>query len=318
MHYLITGGAGFIGSTLTHRFLAEGHQVTIVDSVNNYYDPLLKEARLARLPESVVVHRIDISDREKLATVFASDTFDVVCHLAAQAGVRYSLEHPEVYVQANYVGTHNVIDLAHRHGIKKIVYASTSSVYGTSKEMPFTEVNPVFEPMSIYAATKRGGELLGATYAHLYGIEFTALRFFTVYGPWGRPDMALYIFTDKILKGEPIDVFNNGDMRRDFTYVDDIVDGLYRAATTTLPGFEIINLGNGNPTQLMDFVTAIEAALGKKAVINFKPLQAGDVPETFADISKARRLLGFSPQTDVKTGVNNFINWYRSYYKTGA
>ncbi len=314
MHYLVTGGAGFIGNTLVLRLLKEGHEVTVIDSVNPYYDPSLKEARLKRLPDSVTVYRADIVDYAAMAEIFSKHSFDAICHLAAQAGVRYSLEHPDVYVQTNYVGTFNIINLAHQHGIKKIAMASTSSVYGTSKDMPFREDNPVFEPMSIYAATKRATELLAATYAHLYGMEITALRFFTVYGPWGRPDMALYIFTNKILKGEAITVFNHGNMRRDFTYVDDIVDGFYRTLTTTLPGFEIINLGNSTPVQLMDFIQCLEDKLGKKAIIDFQPIQAGDVPETSANIDKAKTLLGYEPKTAVKEGVGNFVDWYQSYY----
>jgi UDP-glucuronate 4-epimerase len=217
-------------------------------------------------------------------------------------------------VQSNYVGTFNIFDLAKTYGIKKVVYASTSSVYGTSVDMPFTEADPVREPMSIYASTKRAGELLGATYHHLYGMDIICLRFFTVYGPWGRPDMALFLFTDKILNGEPIDVYNNGDMRRDFTYVDDIVSG-FSLALEKGQGFEIINLGNGSPVQLMDFIRIIEDELDAKANINFMPLQSGDLPETYADITKAKQLLGYSPQVTVQDGVRNFINWYKQYYK---
>ncbi|MFT5036478.1 MAG: UDP-glucuronate 4-epimerase [Candidatus Azotimanducaceae bacterium] len=315
MHYLVTGGAGFIGHHLVLRFLSEGHKVTVVDIVNDYYDPILKEARLKRFPEDVVVHRVDITDITALEEIFKSEKFDAVCHLAAQAGVRYSLEHPEIYIQTNYIGTFHIFELARKYDIRKVVFASTSSVYGTSTDMPFTEENPVREPMSIYASTKRSGELLGATYAHLYDMDITCLRFFTVYGPWGRPDMALFLFTDKILKGQPIDVYNNGEMRRDFTYVDDIVSG-FVLATEKTKGFEIINLGNGKPVHLMEFIKTIEDILGKKAEINFMPLQPGDVPETYADITKAQSLLGYSPTTSIKEGVANFIDWYTQYYKS--
>ncbi|MEN9920418.1 MAG: hypothetical protein RL538_311 [Candidatus Parcubacteria bacterium] len=313
MKYLVTGGAGFIGHHLVLKLLDEGHEVTVVDSVNDYYDPAIKEARLKRFPDTVDVQRIDITDREALEGIFERGNFDAVAHLAAQAGVRYSLEHPEVYVQANYVGTFNIFDLAKKYGVKKVVLASTSSVYGTSTNMPFTESELAPVPMSIYAATKRATEFLGATYNHLYGMDVICLRFFTVYGPWGRPDMALFLFTDKILKGESIDVFNNGEMRRDFTYVDDIVSG-FSLALEKGKGYEIFNLGNGTPVNLMDFIRVIEEELGKKADINYMPLQPGDVPETFADVSKAKNMLGYQPQTSVETGVKNFIAWYRDYY----
>ena len=313
MHYLVTGGAGFIGHHLVLKFIEEGHTVTVVDVVNDYYDVNIKEARLKRFPDSVMVHRVDIRDFDALETIFKSERFDAVCHLAAQAGVRYSLDHPEVYVSTNYVGTFNIFELAKKYSVPKVVFASTSSVYGTSKNMPFTEENPVREPMSIYASTKRSCELLGATYHHLYGIDVACLRFFTVYGPWGRPDMALFKFTKAILSDEPIDVYNNGEMRRDFTYIDDIVSG-FSLATEKVKGYEIINIGNGSPVNLMDFIKVIEEKIGKKASINFMPLQPGDVPETYADISHAKNLLGYNPQTSVKEGVENFIDWYKEMY----
>jgi UDP-glucuronate 4-epimerase len=313
MKYLVTGGAGFIGHHLVLRLVTEGHEVVVVDSVNDYYDPKIKEARLLRFPEGVSVYRIDIVDKSALEKVFAEHRFDAVAHLAAQAGVRYSLENPEVYIQTNYIGTFNVLDLAKQYKVPKVVFASTSSVYGTSKNMPFTETELAPEPMSIYAATKRGGELLGATYSHLYGMDVACMRFFTVYGPWGRPDMALFLFVDKILRGETIDVYNHGKMRRDFTYVDDIVAG-FVLALTRAKGYEIFNLGNGAPVDLMDFIELIERTINKKAVINLLPLQPGDVPETFADITKAKTILGYSPRTEVKNGVKNFVDWYRDYY----
>jgi UDP-glucuronate 4-epimerase len=313
MHYLVTGGAGFIGHHLVLRLCADGHKVTVVDRVDDYYDPTLKEARLKRFPDLVTVHRIDITDQAALAKVFAENQFDAVCHLAAQAGVRYSLEHPDVYVHSNYVGTFNIFELAKQHQIPKVIYASTSSVYGTSIDMPFTEEDPAREPMSIYAATKRAGELLGATYHHLYDLDIICLRFFTVYGPWGRPDMALFKFTEKMLAGEPIDVYNNGEMRRDFTYVDDIVSG-FALALEKGGGYEIINLGHGSPVHLMEFIKVLETELGVPAKINFMPLQPGDVPETYADITKAGQLLGFDPQVPVQEGVRKFVSWYREYH----
>lgn len=314
MNYLVTGGAGFIGYHLVLRLLREGHRVSVVDSVNDYYDPAVKEARLKRLPDSVAVHRIDITDRDALEAVISAGSYDAIAHLAAQAGVRYSLEQPEVYIQANYVGTFQVLDLAKKYHIKKVVLASTSSVYGTSTALPFVENDLAPEPMSIYAATKRATELLAATYSHLYKMDIICLRFFTVYGPWGRPDMALFMFTDKILKGLPIEVFNNGKMRRDFTYVDDIVSG-FLLALEKGTGYEIFNLGNGSPVELMDFINVIEKELGRTAIVHFKPLQPGDVPETAADISKAIRLLGYQPRTAIETGVKNFVQWYVTEYQ---
>jgi len=314
MNYLVTGGVGFIGFHLVNQLVDQGHKVTVVDSMNDYYDPELKENRVNNYHADVVVHRVDIADKPALEKVISENKFDAIAHLAAQAGVRYSLENPAAYVQANYIGTFNVLDLAKQYGIKKVVLASTSSVYGTSTNMPFKETELAPVPMSIYAATKRATELLGATYNHLYDMDVICLRFFTVYGPWGRPDMALFLFTDKILKGTPIDVYNNGDMRRDFTYVGDIVAGFTLALEKGV-GYEIFNIGNGSPVQLMDFIQLIENELGVKAKINFMPIQAGDVPETSADISKAKELLGYQPQTAVAEGVKNFVAWYREYYK---
>lgn len=313
MHYLVTGGAGFIGHHLVLKLLDEGHLVTVVDSMNDYYDPAIKEARLKRFPSTVEIHRTDISNRVALETVFKNGNFDAIAHLAAQAGVRYSLEFPEVYVQSNYVGTFNILDLAKQYGVKKVVLASTSSVYGTSTNMPFVETELAPEPMSIYAATKRATEFLGATYHHLYKMDVICLRFFTVYGPWGRPDMALFLFTDKILKGESIDVYNNGNMRRDFTYVDDIVSG-FSLALEKVKGYEIFNLGNGTPVDLMEFIHVIEKELGLQAIINFMPIQPGDVPATSANVSKAKELLGYQPKVSVPEGVKNFVKWYREYY----
>ncbi len=314
MHILVTGGAGFIGNVFALKAVAEGHTVTVIDNMNSYYDRSLKEARRARLPDGVTFVEGDITDRALLLRLCEAQQFDAIGHFAAQAGVRYSLEHPEVYVESNYVGTFTILDVARLCGIKKIVMASTSSVYGDDTPTPFVETAPASHPVSIYAATKRGVEILAATYAHLYGMEITALRFFTVYGPWGRPDMALFSFTQKMLAGEQIPVYNNGKMRRDFTYVDDIVDGFYRTMTTSVPGYTIMNIGNGQPVELMDFIRHLESALGVEAKIDFKPMQAGDVHETYADISLAKEKLGYQPETDIAKGVNQFVEWYRNYY----
>lgn len=317
MKILLTGGAGFIGNTLTLRLVSEGHSVVIIDSVNDYYDPSLKEQRLARLPEAVVVRRIDIADLDAVSKVFEQDgPFDAVAHLAAQAGVRYSIENPFVYAQSNYVGTLNLFELAKRHSVPHVVFASTSSVYGKNKDMPFTEEARVDTPLSIYASTKRACELLAYSYVDLFTMNITALRFFTVYGPWGRPDMALFKFTKAMLAGQPIDLYNGGHMKRDFTYVDDIVEGFVRALTVRPTGFEIFNLGNGSPVHLREFVKIIERELGVSAQINEMPMQPGDVSETYADISKAKQILGYEPKVSVDEGVKQFVAWYREYYAT--
>ncbi len=315
MKILLTGGAGFIGNALALRLLADNHEVVIVDSVNDYYDRSLKEARLARLPSHVPVHRIDIADRDAFEAVFRdAGPFDAVAHLAAQAGVRYSIENPFAYAQSNYVGTQHVFELAKRAGTMHIVYASSSSVYGRNTPVPFREDARADEPVSVYAATKRGSELLGYAYADLFGMDITALRFFTVYGPWSRPDMAPLKFTHAIVRGEPIDLYNKGDMERDFTYIDDIVDGFVRALERRQKGFQIFNLGAGSPVHLRSFVQTLEGALGRTALLHELPMQAGDVPRTFADITKARELLGFAPRVQVADGVRQFVAWYREYY----
>lgn len=315
MRILLTGGAGFIGNTLALRLLQDGHEVVVVDNVNDYYDPSLKEARLARLPQGVVVKRIDIADFEALDRVFADHgPFDKVAHLAAQAGVRYSLDHPLVYAQSNYVGTQNVFECAKQHNVPHVVFASTSSVYGKSRELPYREDMRVDEPLSVYAASKRACELLAYSYNSLFGLDITALRFFTVYGPWGRPDMAFFLFTKAILEGTPIELYNGGDMRRDFTYVDDIVEGFVRALERP-NGFQIYNLGRGRSVYLKDFLHCIEQELSKTTQVIEKPMQPGDVPETFADVSKAQRELGYEAQIDVEEGVKRFIEWYREYYQ---
>jgi UDP-glucuronate 4-epimerase len=313
MHILVTGGAGFIGSHVIVELLKRGDTIVNIDNVNNYYDVGLKRARLARLEGAVEHHEIDIADREAIAHIFKSHTFDAVCHLAAQAGVRYSIENPFIYADSNYIGTLNIFEYAKRHNVPHIVFASTSSVYGKNEAMPFTEEDRVDTPMSIYAASKRACELLAHSYNSLFNMNITALRFFTVYGPWGRPDMSLALFTKAILADEPINVFNNGEMARDFTYVDDIVSGILGALRTP-NGFQIYNLGNGSPVLLMDFINAIEHSLEKKAILNLMPMQQGDVPKTWASIEKAQKDLGYTPQTKVSEGISKYVAWYKSYY----
>lgn len=313
MRVLVTGGAGFIGSHVITALLARGDSVVCVDSMNDYYDPTLKRARLAAFSHAIEHIEIDIADREAVEQVFKTHTFDAVCHLAAQAGVRYSIENPFVYADANYVGTVNIFEYAKRHNVPHVVFASTSSVYGKNEMMPFTEEDRVDTPISIYAASKRAGELLAHSYNHLFNMNITVLRFFTVYGPWGRPDMSLALFTKAIIAGEPIKVFNNGDMERDFTYVSDIVSGILGALGTP-NGFQIYNLGNGKPVPLMDFIHAIENSIGKKAVLDLQPMQPGDVARTWADTTKAHNAFGYAPQTNVTEGVDAYVAWYRSYY----
>lgn len=314
MKILVTGGAGFIGNHVILELLNRGHEVVNIDNLNDYYDPSLKRARLNRLPESVEHHAIDIADTEEMEAVFKKHAFDAVCHLAAQAGVRYSLINPFIYGKSNYMGTLNIFECAKRYSVPHVVAASTSSVYGLNKTMPFTEDQQTDTPISIYSATKRATELLAYSYHHLFQMNITKLRFFTVYGPWGRPDMALFLFTKAIRAGEPIQVFNNGEMSRDFTYIDDIVSGIV-AALERPKGYQIYNLGNGKPVALMSYIGAIEEALGKKANIDFQPMHKADVAATWADISKAQEDLGYRPQTDVAVGIKNFIDWYTDYYK---
>jgi UDP-glucuronate 4-epimerase len=314
MKILVTGGAGFIGSHLIWKLLEKGADIVCVDNLNDYYDPKLKEARLDRFRDRIRFEKIDIADYEDLEKVFKDNQFDKVAHLAAQAGVRYSLTNPEAYINSNYVGTFNVLKLAKEYGVHDIVLASTSSVYGASTDMPFKETNPADRPLSIYAATKRACEVLAASYSENFDMNVTCLRFFTVYGPWGRPDMALFKFTDAMLRDEPIDVYNNGDMKRDFTYVEDIVDGFVGALENPMK-YEVINLGYGSPVWLMTYIEIIEKELSKKAKINFMPMQAGDVQATYADISKAGQLLSFKPKVSVEEGVKKFLDWYREYNK---
>jgi len=312
MNILVTGGAGFIGSALAKRLFDIGHKVVVVDNFNDYYDLQLKRNRVKHLVPHVPVYFLDITHAQALGALFQAEKFDLVCHLAAQAGVRYSLDCPEEYVHSNVLGTQTILEVMQKKGVKRMVFASTSSVYGTNTPAPFKEDAPADAPVSIYAATKRSGELLAHTYHSLFGIETTCLRFFTVYGPWSRPDMAMLKFASNMVKGEPIDIYNNGDLRRDFTYIDDIVEGFVLAIQKPL-GFEIVNLGNGAPIQLLDFVGVLEEQLGVKATKNLLPMQLGDVYETYADTSKAKRVLGFEAKTDFKDGVKNFVDWFKRY-----
>lgn len=314
MKILVTGGAGFIGSALARRLFEEGHKVIVIDNFNQYYDVSLKHARVAALIPQVPVLTIDITDKAAVEGLFETHNFDVVCHLAAQAGVRYSVDAPGVYVSTNVLGTQVLFEVMQKHGVKRMVFASSSSAYGVNTPVPFTETVSADRPVSVYAATKRAGELLAHSYYAQYGIQTTCLRFFTVYGPWSRPDMALLKFAEKIIDDAPIDIYNNGDMRRDFTYIGDIVDGFVKAVEKPL-GYEIINLGNGAPVELMRFVELLEKELGKTAKKSFLPMQQGDVFETYADTEKAKELLGFEAQTDFEYGVGEFARWFTEYYK---
>jgi len=331
---LVTGAAGFIGMTTSLRLLARGDEVVGLDNLNDYYEVSLKENRLKRLtalPGFRFV-KLDVGDRAGMEKLFAAEKFDKVIHLAAQAGVRYSIQNPHAYVDSNLVGFINVLEGCRHNQVQHLVYASSSSVYGGNTRMPFSEHDSVDHPVSLYAATKKANELMAHTYSHLYGLPTTGLRFFTVYGPWGRPDMALFLFTKAILEGRPIDVFNHGNMKRDFTYIDDIVEGVIRVmdrnaaanpeydpiaadpATSNVP-YRVFNIGNNNPVQLLDFIGAIENALGMKAEKRLLPLQDGDVPATYANTDLLNDWVGFVPGTSVEDGVGRFVSWYRDYYK---
>ena len=334
MNILITGAAGFIGSALALRLLQRGDRVLGLDNLNDYYDVSLKEARLARLSacSGFEFEKADIADRERMARLFAQRRFDAVMPLAAQAGVRYSIENPGAYVDANLVGFANVIEGARRSEVGHFVFASSSSVYGANAKLPFAEDDNIDHPVSLYAATKKANELMAHSYAHLYRLPCTGLRFFTVYGPWGRPDMALFKFTRGILAGEAIPVFNRGAMVRDFTYVDDIVEGVARVIDRTAQAdpawsalaprpssssapYRIYNIGNSQPVKLMRYIEVLEQCLGKKAKLELLPLQAGDVPETIADVTRLEAAVGFKPATPVEAGIARFVEWYRSYYR---
>jgi UDP-glucuronate 4-epimerase len=313
--YLVTGAAGFIGFHVGRALLDRGDRVIGVDNVNEYYDVSLKEARLALLQEhgGFTFHRIDLADQSALTEVFSEHAVEIVCHMAAQAGVRYSLVNPFAYQKSNIEGFLYLIHLAKEHKVRNFVYASSSSVYGKNEKVPFSVRDNVDHPISLYAATKKANELVAHTYSHLFGLPCTGLRFFTVYGPWGRPDMALFLFTRAILRGEPIKVYNHGRMRRDFTYIDDIVQGVLASLGRPVP-YAIYNLGNSRAEDLLDFIACIEKNLGKRAEKLLLPLQPGDVVETCADIGESTRDLGFHPTTRIEEGIERFIAWYRSYY----
>jgi len=331
---LITGAAGFIGFHLSKRLLEDGYRVLGFDNLNDYYDPNLKFARLEILKgfPGFSFFKTDLADSDGLARLFKDNPVDVVVNLAAQAGVRYSLTNPQAYVESNLVGFVNILECCRHHDVKHLVFASSSSVYGANTNMPFSVHDNVDHPVSLYAASKKSNELMAHTYSHLFDLPCTGLRFFTVYGPWGRPDMALFLFTKAILEGRPIDVFNHGKMKRDFTYIDDIVEGVVRVmrhlpdsnpdwtgdapdSGTSYARYKIYNIGNNNPVQLMDFIEAIENALGKKAIRNYMDLQPGDVPATYADVDDLIKDVGFKPDTSIEEGIGRFVEWYRDYYR---
>jgi UDP-glucuronate 4-epimerase len=315
---LVTGAAGFIGYHVAEKLCANGEEVVGIDNINAYYDPTLKTARLKRLEgiKGFSFQKLDICDYDGLKVLFNRSRFDKICHLAAQAGVRYSITDPFAYQKSNNEGFLNLIELA-RHGkIKNFVYASSSSVYGSNTKLPFSESDRTDNPISLYAATKKANELVAHCYSHLYGLPCSGLRFFTVYGPWGRPDMALFKFTRAIIADEPIDVYNNGDMKRNFTFIDDIVQGVILTLDNPKP-CEIYNIGNSRAEQLMDFIREIENNVGKKARINYLPMQPGDVPATVADIAKLQKL-GYEPKTNIDTGIKRFVEWYKEYYQANS
>lgn len=350
MKILVTGTAGFIGYHLANRLLAEGHEVIGLDSINNYYDVSLKIGRLesAGIPNNKIAYKellqsqtqpgyqfvqMHLEDEASLNQLFQEHQFDIVCHLAAQAGVRYSLKNPKAYIQSNIVGFAHILEACRHNKIKHLVYASSSSVYGLNKKMPFSTQDHVDHPVSLYAASKKSNELMAHTYSHLFGLPTTGLRFFTVYGPWGRPDMAIFLFTKAILNDQPIKVFNYGNMKRDFTYVDDIVEGLKRiiesepktpgawdgpevAAAKSSAPYSVYNIGNNAPIRLLDFINAIEQATGKQAQKELLPIQLGDVEATYADVSSLMQDFGYQPKMELKEGVRRFVDWYRGYYES--
>ncbi|HJU49219.1 MAG TPA: NAD-dependent epimerase [Pseudogulbenkiania sp.] len=323
MKVLVTGAAGFIGRAVCEKLLDKGGvEVVAVDNLNDYYAVELKHTRLATLQSrpGFAFHQLDIADWNALEALFATERADYVIHLAAQAGVRYSIQNPHAYAQSNLVGFTNVLEACRRHPVKHLVYASSSSVYGQNAKVPFSEDDRVDAPVSFYAATKKANEVMAHSYSHLYALPTTGLRFFTVYGPWGRPDMAPWLFTEAILKGETIKVFNHGKMQRDFTYIDDIVEGVLRVMERVpqgadgQPPYRLFNIGNHNPVELMEFIRATEAACGREAVKDYYPMQDGDVPVTYADTARLRAAVGFSPDTPLADGMQRFVDWYRGYH----
>ena len=332
MKYLVTGAAGFIGNFVAERLCNDGHEVVGLDNLNDYYDPALKHARLERIKHLTQFRfvKMDLADRDGIANLFEDEKFDRVIHLAAQAGVRYSIENPMAYIDSNLVGTATILEGCRHNKVQHLVYASSSSVYGMNEKMPFSTDDAVDHPVSLYAATKKSNELMAHSYSHLYDLPTTGLRFFTVYGPWGRPDMAPYLFTDAILNNREIKVFNNGKMKRDFTYIDDIVEGIIRIQnvvpkrdpnnSNTSPEsskapYRVFNIGNNEPIALMTFIESIEKAADKVAEKNYMPMQAGDVPATYADIDSLNTEIGFKPNTNIEFGMRKFVDWYRSYNK---
>ncbi|MBA0059409.1 NAD-dependent epimerase [Klebsiella pneumoniae] len=333
MKFLVTGAAGFIGFHVSKRLLNDGHQVVGIDNINDYYDVKLKESRVEQLESpSFTFYKLDLADRDGMAKLFETEQFERVIHLAAQAGVRYSLENPYVYADSNLTGYLNILEGCRHNKVQHLLYASSSSVYGLNRKMPFSTDDSVDHPVSLYAATKKANELMAHTYSHLYSIPTTGLRFFTVYGPWGRPDMALFKFTKAMLEGKSIDVYNYGKMKRDFTYIDDIVEAIVRIqdvipqpdpewtveegspATSSAP-YRVYNIGNSSPVELMDYINALEQALGLEAKKNMMPIQPGDVLNTSAETQALYKTIGFKPETPVQQGVKNFVDWYKEYYQ---
>ena len=333
MKFLVTGAAGFIGFHVSKRLLNDGHQVVGIDNINDYYDVKLKESRLEQLESpSFTFYKLDLADHDGMAKLFETEQFERVIHLAAQAGVRYSLENPYAYADSNLTGYLNILEGCRHNKVQHLLYASSSSVYGLNRKMPFSTDDSVDHPVSLYAATKKANELMAHTYSHLYSIPTTGLRFFTVYGPWGRPDMALFKFTKAMLEGKSIDVYNYGKMKRDFTYIDDIVEAIVRIqdvipqpdpewtveegspATSSAP-YRVYNIGNSSPVELMDYINALEQALGLEAKKNMMPIQPGDVLNTSAETQALYKTIGFKPETPVQQGVKNFVDWYKEYYR---
>ena len=333
MKILVTGAAGFIGSHLSKNLLEKGYTVIGIDNMNDYYEVTLKQSRLGFLENTnFFFEKTDLEDQKKIKEIFSKYSPDVVVNLAAQAGVRYSIENPKAYIDSNIVGFANILEECRQHKVEQLIYASSSSVYGANESYPFSVHDNIDHPLSLYAATKKANELMAHTYSNLFNLPTTGLRFFTVYGPWGRPDMALFKFTKNIIENKPIDVYNNGDMLRDFTYVDDIVEAITRLVqkpaqpnkewsgkkpdpATSFAPYKVYNIGNNSPVRLLDFIDAIEEKLGKKAIKNLMPLQPGDVPATYANVDDLYRDIEFKPKTSIKTGVRKFIDWYLDYYK---